>query len=1297
MRNNFGWLQKSLQSTAVAALLIGAGNSAAAPLSLPDTPLFLSAGVQPNLIMAVDDSGSMDFEVLFPGNDGSAWWRTANASGNCIAGTGNSFVGCVADGSTDQPAVGRLNFNNSGNASSTWKKFSYLFPNGCNSNDDSAQRRLCDGTNDHYAIAPLPQYAWARSPQHNAAYFNPSTKYAPWVDEGGYTFGDASPTAARFDPVFGTATIDLTRDFAGNSSVSTGAACANASMPGISNDYYFRVYTGMQIPVGTCMRVSSRNWEVVRTSACVVGTNNGCNTLEGTSNRTFTLNSNSSVAIRYYPATFYLPSMVSLPADYGYTGSTITGQAPDGTSLTGYEIKSTNFATPAQYQAAIQNFANWFTYYRKRHQALRAGLGQAFSDLGGMRVAGFTINSGNVDVTMRDIDQAANRTSLYTNFYRDWVRSGGTPNRNAVANVIRNFKRTNNGAPVQYACQKNFGMLFTDGFSNVPASGDGVTGIGNIDGTAGAPYADNVSDTLADATMGAYINPLRTGANFPAAKVSVPATCNATNPDPRLDCNRNLHMNFYAVTLGTRGLQFNPDADPPQDPHVTQPTWPTSFPARHPSAVDDLWHATLNGRGQLLNARSPDEISEKLKTVLRSIVEKTSSASSASVNSGSLNTGTRIYQARFNSASWTGQLLAYRLDPATGALSELDWDASEPGKIPSAAARQVITVNSNGDAVPFQYDSLDAIRKGELNGNATLAASILDYLRGDSSNEGTGANNFRQRRDNEDANKLGDIISSSPLFVGPPAYRYRDSLESAPYSEFASDYSTRRGMIYVGANDGMLHGFDATTGNELFAFIPGPVFSNLKALAAQDYGHQYFVDGPVSTGDAFFNGGWHTVVAGGLNKGGQGVYALDVTDPDDLIAAESNAESIVLWEFTDVQDADLGLTYSQPSIVRMHNGKWAAVFGNGYNSRLNDSHPSATGNAVLYVVDLETGSLIRKFDTGVGTNEAPTGVNWDNGLSTPALVDIDGDRIVDYAYAGDLYGNMWKFDLRSNDSAAWDIAFRTTGVAQPLYRARDVNGAVQPITVRPEVGRGPFGAGMIVLFGTGKYLEPSDKQLTPQRPQSFYGIVDRNSGTDTDRVTGGRGSLTRQTILAESSVDIDGSGPLGPMNVRVTSNNTLGGNRGWYIDLVSPSGYQGERQVSNPIVRNGNVVFTTLIPDTDPCASGGNSWIMEMNLLDGGRLQVTPFDLNNDGKFTDADNVTVTLADGTRITAPISGLGSTEGILQSPGVIDGDRGPGGQGSPVQYKYLPGSSGGIQRVTENPGESGTGRQSWRQIR
>lgn len=720
-------------------------------------------------------------------------------------------------------------------------------------------------------------------------------------------------------------------------------------------------------------------------------------------------------------------------------------------------------------------------------------------------------------------------------------------------------------------------------------------------------------------------------------------------------------------------------------------------------------------------ATQPQNLINGLDRAFDFIDSRLSSASSASVNSGSISDQTRIYQTRFNSGTWTGQLLAFRIN-ADGTLgngvpplldSEAQWDAA--AQLPAWGSRQIITRDSTGGKIAFQWNSLDATRQSQIESEA-----VLEYLRGNGTNEGNQPGRFRPRV----ATKLGDIVSSAPLFVGRPPFRYRDNLEgtgSVAYATFVAANDTdaeRTPMVYAGANDGMVHGFNANTGAEVFAFIPTPMWktsgsparARLTKLAQQNYVHEYFVDGPPSMGDAYWGGAWHTVLAGGLNKGGQGIYALDITSTSRLAAAETaaNAQSTILWELTDANDADLGFTFSQPSIVKSHDttaggtGRWVVGFGNGYNSTLTDGAASATGNAVLFLRDAATGAHIAKLDTGVGNGQRPAGVTWDNGLSTPAFVDIDADRIVDYAYAGDLYGNMWKFDLRDPNPANWKVAYGASTPKEPLFTAVDASGNRQPITVRPEVTRGPRGAGMVVLFGTGKYLEPSDLLSSPARPQTFYGIIDRNTGTAaTDIVT--RAVLTQQTItneLAFDPPDPDGAtGPLGdppPITARITSNNAVGAN-GWYMDLLKPGSpnpiYQNEKQVTNPIVRDGHVIFTTVIPETDPCSGGGRSWIMELDVLSGARLDEPPFDLNNDGKFDDADLIPVTDANGDTIYVSPSALASEDGmgILQTPGVVDSSTGP------VQYKYSPGSSGSIQRITENPGAGTTGRQSWRQIR
>lgn len=1312
MRMAVTLLRKAGYSVAIATAVAFSCSAPAATLGLPDTPLFLAGGAQPNLIMAIDDSGSMDFEVLLPANDGAAWWRLM-AWGTCTSVNNNSFVGCInnADGTSDIPAVGKLNFNNSGESSfnipsdrdpnndlQVWRKFVYLFPNGYDDADTSARRRLADNGG-HYAIPPIPAYAWSRSSDINAAYFNPAETYDPWVDTDDYTFGNSSPTAARFDPVFGDGvTINLTQDRVGTGSVAPGTSCGNVNA-GVEDNHYFRVYRGMTLPAGTCMRRAGESvWETIGSNNCQVGIVGRCDTsLRNIFGQTVsTIATDTSVAIRYYPATFYLKSTTALPDGYGYNRAADTsGRAPDNTALNRYEIKRDNFASQAQYDQAIQNFANWFTYYRKRHQALRAGLGLSFSDIEGIRVDGFTINNRQ-DVTMGSLDDQAVKRALYRKFYTEWVRSGGTPNRSAVARMISNFKRTDNNAPVTASCQKNFGMLFTDGFSNSPGDGDGISGVyDNVDGNQPAPYKDNYTGSLADAVMSAYLNPLRTDTGFPLGNVGVSIRCptNGTNVGP-LDCNRNLHMNFFAVTLNTRGLQFNPDADPAQDPFTTAPTWPTTFPPRHPSAVDDLWHATLNGRGKLLNARSPKDISRQLSSVLASVVEKQSSAASAAVNAGTITVNSLIYQARFDASDWTGQLLSYGIDPKTGKI-DTGTVRDAAGRIPAADSRNIVTLNSEGQAVDFKWINLqtDTTRVAQLDpdSDATEAERILNYVRGDATNEGIGAGQYRQRD-----SLLGDIVNSAPLYVGAPPFRYRDSLESAPYSAFVTAKKNRPAMTYVGANDGMLHAFYADGGNrgtEAFAYIPGAVFPKLRALASPSYGHQFYVDGSPGMGDAFIDGKWRSVLVGGLNKGGQGVYAIDITDSNSL------GRDDVMWEFTDADDVDLGYTYSQPTVVKLRDGKWYAVFGNGYNSRLADGRASTTGSAVLFIVDLGTGEG-RKIDTGEGYaqrgepgNASDQAIAYDNGLATPALIDANGDSVVESAYAGDLYGNLWKFDLSSTDPDDWAVAFG----GQPLFKARNDAGQLQPITARPEVARGPGGNGFMVLFGTGKYLELDDKRDDPEFVQSFYGIVDNRIAAVT--YTDQRASvLTKQEILVEQFEPRTGpDGTTINNEIRVTTDNPLGANQGWYMDLLSPNGYENEKQVTGAQVRGNRVIFTTLTPETDICGFGGTSWLMELDFRDGSRLEQSPFDLDANGEFNDKDNATTDLNDGQGAQPyPPGGIRrKLEGIMAPPIITTGTFGT--EGRPVQYKYMPASSGNIVVIIENPGEDSTGRQSWRQIR
>ncbi len=675
----------------------------------------------------------------------------------------------------------------------------------------------------------------------------------------------------------------------------------------------------------------------------------------------------------------------------------------------------------------------------------------------------------------------------------------------------------------------------------------------------------------------------------------------------------------------------------------------------------------------------------QLANAFDEIISRVGSASSASVNAGSISSTTRVYQAKFNSGDWTGSLLSFPVqsvdNPVTpeneiGQLLPQEWDAAD--QLPAFGSRQIVTINQNtGLAVPFRWGNIGAARQSQLAPTADgLGPQRLDYIRGDGARERLNGGMFRNR-----PRKLGDIVSSSPAFVGKPESDYSDTLQAVPYSSFVTANAAREGMVYVGSNDGMLHAFNASSGVERFAFIPGGVFTNLHELTKPSYNHMFFVDGSPTVGDIFNGSVWKTMLVAGLNRGGRSIYALDITNPSSL--SEATATTAFRWEFT---DTDLGYTYSRPQLVRMANGVWAAIFGNGYQP----STPTGTGRAYLYIVNAWTGALIRKIDTGVGNLTTP------NGLATPAIVDLDGDGIVEYAYAGDLQGNLWKFRLTGATVGNWDVAF-TSPSRQPLFVARDASNARQPITSRPEVGFGPNGNDLVVLFGTGKFLELVDK--TPTQQQTFYGVFDANTGGVGDIVSG-RAVMTRQEIIFQGNVTFTTpSATTVTRPLRVSTENAVGGatGRGWYLDLLTPPGtFNGEMQVSDSILRNGRVIFTTLIPDADPCSPGGTSWLMELDSTSGARLDESPFDNNRDSRFTDDDLVEVVLPDGTRIRVPASGLGSEVGITATPGVaVSPEAG-------AEFKYLSGTTANaagsnIQIAVENPGRNAFGRQSWRQIR
>ena len=1168
--------------TTVAGILLssgsGLGHTISLPGSLAKSPLFVQQAVKHNLMLAIDDSGSMDFEVLLPTNDGALWWSNSD----------KSFVG------VDAPGI--INFQEN-------RKYVYLFPNG--QGVGTGQRRY-GVANNHFAIPPLPQYAFTRSPDYNKAYYDPSVTYDPWVSYGSTTFSNISATIAPSDPVHGSTTFNLTTDILSTAS-----------------DHTFRMYNGMTITKGTRYN-SSGAW------------------LTATSD--ISVNSTKNVGIRYYAPTYYLNTKTGVyslnnsvttkdcsntpnPADYitfrnnpgAFTSSDVDALGPDGACLKKYTI------VPAATE--MQNFSNWFTYYRKRKSAMRGGVGYAFENISGIRAGMFTINQ-RVNVNMLDLD--TQRNAFYASIY-NIDASGGTPNRQALNHAGLQYMRTDNNAPITDRCQKCFTVFFTDGFSSL--GGIGGLGINNQDGSKGAPYADTYSNTMGDIAMH-YFN-LNLRPDIPNQDVKIPNACSGSTPSPLLDCNKNLHMNTYTIGLNATGTIYNVTHNTTADAHASPPVWPDVNSARDPKQIDDLYHAAINGRGEMLNATTPQGIAAAMLAAIDDIQSKTESAAPVSFNTTTLRAGSLVFQSSFDAADWTGELNAISLAlDTTGKISGLtqEWSATTGSALTtdskglderSYASRKIVTHNGT-NGVDFTWGNLTNSQKNDLRAGSGItdaqAKARLEYIRGHQGCETTysgsqscsftdGSNTFNSKSLRDRGSLLGDIVHSSPTFVGAPATQYPDNIEGANlYSTYANSKKNRRGVVYVGANDGMLHAFDAdNNGQEIFAYIPSMLFSNdsgkgLHTLTDPNYTHNYYVDLTATAADVFVGGSWKTYLVGGLRGGGRGIFALDVTNPTSLA---SNPQNAIKWEYSssDSTFADLGYSFSKIQIGRMNNGKWAAILGNGYNNQ-------GDGSAKLFIVYLD-GSTPKILSTGVGT------LTNLNGLSTPEIIDLNGDGSIDRIYAGDLHGNMWAFDVTGTESS-WSKSYGSS----PLFRACADAGCInpQPITSKPSVSRHPVKRenattpNLMVYFGTGQYIATTDNGTSEQ--QTFYGIWDSGS-TVSSR------SVLQPQVMTTSAYRTISDDPVN-YSTPVSSSTKYG----WYIDLDST-----ERVTVDPLAIGDVVFFNTLLPPTSTCGYGGSGWLMVVDQLNGGEPAFPTVDTNGDG-VVDIDD---TLAGGTVIAGVKSG------------------------------------------------------------
>jgi len=840
------------------------------------------------------------------------------------------------------------------------------------------------------------------------------------------------------------------------------------------------------------------------------------------------------------------------------------GAGCDGPADGEWDWRACAFETPTGREEAdeLRNFATWYSYHRTRMKVAKAGASEAFAQLGeNLRIGYDSIwNRSPYPIPVGSDDglfRGGNRSTWFARLHAA-NGSGNTPLHGALQRAGIYFSDNSASGPwgpaqpaEQISCRQNFAILTTDGYWNSAWGYDDP--VGDADGTAGPtvtdgaakrfrydpvkPYTDNFAtrprsrpDTLADVAMHYWKRDL------------VAALENNVPSDPAFW----QHMVTFGVSIGLQGrLDPRVDEDTDDLAQVTNGSkhWGDPTDREDADRIDDLWHASVNGRGGFVTARNPDEFVEGLLAVLTSVAENLGSASNVATNSSSFVGQTRVFQATYTPGKWTGDLAAYGATSA-GVAEDPDWRAAP---LVSASGRKVLTWDGSGGTDFPTTAQLSALsRTGGL--APVTGADNAAYLEGDTSGEKRNGGKLRDR-----ASLLGDIVNSSPVYVKETE------------------------TIFVGANDGMLHAFDALTGAERFAYVPGGVdMAALASLSDPQYrqDHRYFVDGPLIVSTLGQTPG-RNVLVGAPGRGGKGLFALEVGQPDAFEADD------VLWERTG--GSNMGQVLGEPLVVSLNDADrtTAVVVGNGLNSN--------SGHAVLFVLDIDTGAVLAEIDTGAG---------GDNGLFAPRGRDTDGNGTVDYVYAGDRLGHLWKFDLRAADADAWDVALG----GQPLFTAA----SGQPLTGGLAIARNPVDGRRWVFFGTGSFMSADD--LVDDTMQSIYGIV------DDDATTVARSDLDERQIRIVTDQDgrrVRGFEPAAPLTA---------GRKGWFIDLDDPAA--GERVISRPMLRGNALITSSIIPPTDAtCDAGGRGFANAFDAFSGTSLPGPFFDVNGDGKVDGADNL----------------------------------------------------------------------------
>ncbi|MCX7142953.1 MAG: PilC/PilY family type IV pilus protein, partial [Proteobacteria bacterium] len=898
-------------------------------------------------------------------------------------------------------------------------------------------------------------------------------------------------------------------------------------------------------------------------------------------------------------------------------------------------------ATGCTYNEEMINFSNWYAYYRTRAQTLKSAASLAFNSLGANYRVGFSklsqIGYSPFSVAVPPSDfNATQRASWYSALFAA-TQGVSTPLRTALDNLGKMYANQSpfnwSGAArvIQYPCQQNFVIMTTDGLWNQAYSGSVVNNDnvenaerfctkagGCFDGITSSPTVPS----LADVALYWYNGGTNTGTVSlrPDLEpdVSVPGVVPAGVTDP----NTHLHMSTFTLGLGVDGyMKYESNYD--KAPIVGGDyyklitgaggcswngsgtyVWPNPV-ADTLTAVDDLWHAAVNGHGKYFSARSPAQVVAGLSAAIAAMAVRTGAASAAATSTPNVSQQDNdIFSATFTTVKWYGELFDQKIDPATGNVGNTNaWSSTNTlgTKVTDSTDTRVIKMLDTGSASPalkdFLYSNLYATEKSWFGNKGSMMVQYGSLSNTDRALVDSGTNLVNWLRGqtqyaNDEIYRsytlttigpttpavlpivLGDIDTAKPAYLRDA----RKSYTVNGYDGFVATQKTRAATVFAAANDGMLHAFDATNGNERWAYAPRITMPKLWKQAATDYGsnHQFSTDGSPEIADVFVGGAWKSLLVAGLNAGGRGYYALDVTNPN---APEA------MWEFCadpaicSKSDPDVGLTFGNPQIG-FWNNKWVVMVATGYNNIPGiDGVSSGSGIGYLYVLDAATGTVLKKISTTSGDATTPSGL----AKITAITANPQTDPNITYVYGGDNNGDLWRFDFTGDPA-----------LAIPVLKMATL-GSAQPITTRPDVSLCTTSAGLkpVVLLGTGRLLGVTDTTTVPAT-QSVYVVKD--SGTALGNLR------TRPTMVKQTMSVLAGTGGVSytlvsPQPVNLTTKD------GWYTDLTLNT---GERVNLDPkVVFTTAVVVTNLPTSASACTVGGTSYNYQFNLCSGSYVDTT--------------------------------------------------------------------------------------------